>query len=134
MRSLRLSAFYLLLLVLLLPVACVEREEAVGENQAASATVQTSEQLKIADILKAPDKYLGQQVQVAGEAEGGLAFQFVNEQPYLLKDGSGEIWVITTGMVPAAGHRLEVMGEVVAPYQIKGHRYAVVLLVKEEQP
>ncbi len=66
-----------------------------------------------------------------GRVEPGLAFQFVNEQPYRLIDAGGALWVVTEREMPPAEQEITVRGVVAVPYQIKGRRYEVALLERE---
>jgi len=86
------------------------------------------EVVKIAAVLEAPQKYKGKVVYLQGKATPGLPWQFVDEQPYLLRDATGEIWVITTAAMPQQEQELLLRGRVVAPYQIKGRRWEVAVL------
>lgn len=136
----------LLLLVMLIFAGCVEKEEAVVgvekkpvEEFAEAPEVQRGEaELRagpsVADILNNPAAYEGREVTLRGTAMPGLAFEFVDEQPYLLNDGTGEIWVITRGTMPMQEVEVEVRGIVVTPYQIKGRHYrvAIIELAREE--
>ncbi len=85
----------------------------------------------IGDIMSTPERYTGKEVIVKGTVKVGLAFEFVDEQPYQLKDKTGQIWVITRGFMPEDNSTLTVKGKVRTPYQIKGRRYSVVILEEE---
>nr|NIV35598.1 hypothetical protein [Anaerolineae bacterium] len=56
--------------------------------------------------------------------------EFVDEQPYLLEDGTGEVWIITREVMPPEGTKVTVTGTVRVPYQIKGRRYEVAVIEK----
>lgn len=97
------------------------------------ARAEKAEVVPIGDIISRPQEYVDREVTVEGKAIPGLAFEFVDEQPYLLKDSTGQIWVITRGFMPEEGKGLTVKGRVVAPYQIKGRRYEVVILEEDRR-
>ncbi len=135
----------LFLLTMLILAGCVEKEEAVVATEKKPLSKEVSEALPqeekvekrvgitIADILNNPAAYEGKEVTLRGIATPGLAFEFVDEQPYLLSDGTGEIWVITRGVMPAQGAEVTVRGEVVVPYQIKGRHYEVAIIEIERE-
>ena len=135
----------LFLLTMLILAGCVEKEEAVVATEKKPLSKEVSEALPqeekvekragitIADILNNPAAYEGKEVTLRGIATPGLAFEFVDEQPYLLSDGTGEIWVITRGVMPAQGTEVTVRGEVVVPYQIKGRHYEVAIIEIERE-
>jgi len=112
--------------LLLITISCVEKEEDIGRQHKAKTSSEII--ISIGEILKNPSKFKDSIVTVAGEAEPGLAFEFVNEQPYLLKDSTGQIWVITKGLMPEKGQKVKVRGAVQTPYQIKGRRYEVAIV------
>ncbi|NOZ60004.1 MAG: hypothetical protein GXO66_10605 [Euryarchaeota archaeon] len=137
---------YAVLLILLVLAGCVEKEEAVVEavGEAVEAPVATPQPepapagdagggVRVADILDNPEAYEGMEVVLRGTALPGLAFEFVDEQPYLLNDGTGEIWVITRGTMPMQGSEVVVRGRVVVPYQIKGRHYEVAIIEIERE-
>ncbi|RME64004.1 MAG: hypothetical protein D6778_08710 [Nitrospirae bacterium] len=111
--------------------ACTEKEKIIEEKKAPERMVKDRTPVK--QILDAPEQYRDKEVIVEGTAKPGLAFEFVDEQPYLLSDDSGEIWVITRGLMPEEGSKVTVRGVVASPYQIKGRRYRVAILEKERQ-
>lgn len=135
-------------LFLIILAGCVEKEEAVVATEkkpapslaeeapeAPETQVQVEKKagLTIADILNNPAAYEGKEVTLRGRATPGLAFEFVDEQPYLLSDGTGEIWVITRGTMPMQGAEVTVRGRVVTPYQIKGRHYEVAIIEIERE-
>jgi len=89
--------------------------------------------ISIKEIIDNPKKWDGKVVTIKGFAYPGLALQYVDEQPYLLKDDTGEIWVITKGVPPSEESFVIVRGKVVSPYQIKGHHYEVAVLETERE-
>ncbi len=120
------KAFVLSIALFLIVAACVEKEEEVGGKQKGKTGSEVI--VSIGEILKEPSKFKDSIVTIAGQAEPGLAFEFVNEQPYLLKDSTGQIWVITRGLMPSKGQKIKVRGAVQTPYQIKGRRYEVAIV------
>lgn len=119
-------------LSLILPASCIEKEITVEKKEDKGEALK-SESVSIAHILQGRETYRGKTVTVFGKVTTGMAFEFVNEQPYLLDDGSGEIWVITKGVMPKEGSEIKVVGEVMAPYQIKGRKYEIVVLESERE-
>jgi hypothetical protein len=113
-------------LVLLSYLLSCEKEETIGEG--GKRTEKAKGITSIARLLEKRDRYKEKLVVVSGKATPGLAFEFVNEQPYLLDDGTGQIWVITTGTMPEKDRAITVKGKVFMPYQIKGRRYEIVIL------
>ncbi len=116
----------------MLTAACVEKEKAVelkkvrtGQDKAVG--------LDIASIMADAQAYRDKEVTVSGKAQPGLAFEFVTEQPYLLDDGTGQIWVITTGLMPEQDAWGTVTGTVKVPYQIKGRRFEVAIFEAKRQ-
>jgi len=89
--------------------------------------------IQIKKITSAPKKWDGKIVIIKGVAYPGLALEYVDEQPYLIKDETGEIWVITKGLPPATQSSVIVKGKVVVPYQIKGFHYDVAVLEIERR-
>lgn len=117
--------------VLALSWAC-ERERAVGEKEAPPPEA-VVEAVSISDVLGDAALYSGKEVTISGEALPGMAFEFVDEQPYQLRDETGTIWVITSGVMPAEGARITVKGKVATPYQIKGRRFDVAIIEEERR-
>ncbi len=112
--------------------ACVEKEKALEAKKSAPLE-RRAKGLDIAVVLAEAGSYRDREVTVSGNAAPGLAFEFVDEQPYLLNDGTGEIWVITTDVMPAQDAWVTVTGTVRAPYQIKGRNYTVVIVEARRQ-
>lgn len=122
----------LIITVIILLSGCTETEKAI-ETTSSSADGKTTGVVMIQEILKNPSSYIGKRVILKGETTPGFAFEFVNEQPYLLNDETGEIWVITSGVMPAERSTVTVEGDVVSPYQIKGRRYEIVVLERKRR-
>lgn len=128
----RILTSLLILIVVSLLLSCVGKEDIVGLKESGSSEVK-AEGTKISAILANSSSYHGRAVTVVGKASGGRAFQFVNEQPYRVDDGTGEIWVVTSGIVPQEDSTVAVTGRVEAPYQIKGRRYEVALIESQRR-
>lgn len=120
-------AVALLAASLLLIPACVQKEETVGEKRQAPEA-RSPQGIVISSLLEDADRYRGEEVTVSGKVTVGMAFEFVSEQPFQLDDGTGSLWVVTTGAVPGENQWVTVRGTVAAPYQIKGRRYDVALV------
>ncbi len=120
-----------LIICALLLAGCVEKESPVGEK--AGPREREAKVVSIAAVLDRRDLYRGREVTVSGKVTPGLAFEFVNEQPYLLDDGTARIWVITKTVVPEEGSWVTVRGRVVMPYQIKGRRYDIAIVETERK-
>ena len=121
----------LLLIAVLIVTGCTEKEEPLMQRQAPA--VSRNETVPIGQILSSPDRFIDRTVTVEGTVSAGLAFEFVDEQPYRIQDKTGSIWVITKGIMPEDGSTVTVTGPVVSPYQIKGRRYEIVILEETRQ-
>lgn len=64
----------------------------------------------IGSILKNPRAFQGRTVTVAGEVTGSLNLIVISG--YRVRDGSGEITVVTDGAVPKTGDSVRVSGQV----------------------
>ena len=125
-----------LILALVIFVAiggCVEGRQDIGPEVKQTATGLTEEGASIAAIVADRETYIGKSVTVAGKVLPGLAFEFVGDQPYQIIQGESRLWVITHDMSPAEGAFVTVRGKIVAPYQIKGRSYQLVLLEEERR-
>jgi len=120
------------IIIIMLVYGCTEKESPIGENGAEKES-KTSGVIPIVNILKDVERYRGRIVVIRGSVKPGLAFEFVNEQPYQLKDNTGEIWVVTTSIMPEKNRVITVVGEVAAPYQIKGRRYDIVIIERQRK-
>lgn len=107
---------------------CVEGEQVVDTAQVTAEPVKGEQTVPLLTILEERDSYHQKEVAVFGKVAAGLAFEFVSEQPYLLEHKGAKLWVITSDVLPADGSWVTVRGTVMAPYQVKGRHYDVVLL------
>ncbi len=83
-------------------------------------------QTKIAAINNDPAKYSAQDVTVAGQVVTSFGIQ--NQGAFELDDGTGRLWVWSTGFgVPGQGARVVVTGRVQAGVAIGGRFFANVL-------
>lgn len=122
------SFFGLILLgLILLLYGCTEREDPVKKLEEKTEAVQ-ERVIPIKEILTNPDKFGGKRVTIKGKVQLGLAFEYVDEQPYKVFDDTGEIWVITHQVVPKEGKEVIVSGKLVSPYQIKGRTFEIAIL------
>jgi hypothetical protein len=122
-----------IVVIALLAVSC-ERERPVGEKEARPPSTGIEAQaISCSEVLSKVETLKGTEVTVTGEALPGLAFEFVDEQPYQLKDETGTLWVVTKGVMPEEGARITVRGTVEAPYQIKGRRFEAVIVETERK-
>jgi hypothetical protein len=142
MGFLKTNLIFLGIFLILLNLGCFEEEKVIEapispEITSTPPPVESQQPIKrpgeveIRSILENPEKFDGSEVTISGICRPGLAFEFVDEQPYLIDDGTGEIWVITMSMVPAQGEFVTVRGVVVVPYQIKGRHYDVAIIEGE---
>ncbi len=109
---------------------CVEGEEVIDKAKVTEKPSGGQQTVPIAEILEHKDSYHQKEVAVFGKVTAGLAFEFVSEQPYLLEEKGAALWVVTSGILPAEGSWVTVHGTVLAPYQVKGRHYDVVLVEK----
>lgn len=83
---------------------------------------------KVADIQNGLDKFKDQQTTLSGTVTETLALPFVHKGAYQLDDGTGKIWVIPDGDVPARGDKVKVTGTVRVGVEIAGRRFGSVLM------
>jgi|GEM_PF-2338410 hypothetical protein len=121
----KISMIIISLALLIGSVTC-EKEETIGEKNRKENEGEGI--VSIATLLEEKWAYKDRIVIISGKTSPGLPFEFVNEQPYLVDDGTAQIWVITTGTMPEEGRWIRVKGRVSIPYQIKGRRYKIALL------
>ena len=86
---------------------------------------------KISDINNDPGRYAGKDVTIAGEVTN--SFGALNQGTFELDDGTGRMWVVSSGFgVPAQGARVAVTGRVQSGVTIGGRSFANVL--RETKP
>ena len=88
-------------------------------------------QTKISDINSDPARYMSKDVIIAGQVIN--SFGVANQGAFELDDGTGRMWVWSSGFgVPSQGTRVVVTGRVQAGVAIAGRFFANVL--RETQP
>ncbi len=122
----KISTLTILLAFLLSISSCIEREEPIEKTK--EKVSEGKGVRSISSLLNEKDLYKGKTVIISGKVSTGLAFEFVDEQPYIIDDETGQIWVITTGTMPEEGKWITVKGKVVMPYQIKGRSYEIAIM------
>jgi hypothetical protein len=86
---------------------------------------------KISDINNDPARYLDKDVTVAGQVV--TSFGAVNQGAFELDDGTGHLWVWSSGFgVPSQGARVVVTGRVQSGVAVGGRFFVNVL--RETQP
>ncbi len=85
---------------------------------------------KIGDIRDNPRNYADKEVTVSGEVTG--AFSLVVVKYFTLRDGTGEITVVTQKPLPKEGERLKVKGTVREAFSI-GDKSLLVIVEQEPQ-
>jgi hypothetical protein len=128
----RLEKMVVLIVSIFIVTACIEKEQTIGMKDEQIVS-ENAGSVSIARIIQNSESLKDTKVTVSGIVSAGKAFQFVNEQPYLIKDDTGEIWVITSGSVPKDGSKISVTGKVAIPFQIKGRRYDIAILETERK-
>ncbi len=88
--------------------------------------VAACETTRIGDINRDPARYSGKDITIAGEVVN--SFGALGEGAYEMDDGTGRIWVLSTGYgVPSQGARVSVTGRVESGVTIGGRSLANVL-------
>jgi cytochrome c-type biogenesis protein CcmE len=64
----------------------------------------------IGSLLENPTSYQGKTVKVAGVVTNALQLPFVDTRLYTVRDGTGEIAVVTRGELPAVGQKVVARG------------------------
>lgn len=89
---------------------------------------------KIGKITADPDKFRNKQVVVYGEVAKKLPIPFFENAGYLLKDDSGEIWVLTKrAYLPEVGQRLKVTGVIEAGIRVGPKEFGLVLSEQQKE-
>ena len=98
---------------------------------ALTAALAGCERTKISDINQDPARYANQEVTIAGEVTS--AFGALNQGAFEVNDGSGRLWVVSSGFgVPSQGARVAVTGRVQSGVTVGGRSFANVL--RETKP
>jgi hypothetical protein len=91
-----------------------------------SASLIGCERTKISDINQDPSRFAGQEVTIAGKVTN--AFGVLNQGAFEVDDGTGRLWVVSSGFgVPAQGARVAVTGRVQSGVTVGGRSFANVL-------
>jgi hypothetical protein len=91
-----------------------------------SASLIGCERTKISDINQDPSQFAGQEVTIAGKVTN--AFGVLNQGAFEVDDGTGRLWVVSSGFgVPAQGARVAVTGRVQSGVTVGGRSFANVL-------
>lgn len=86
---------------------------------------------KISDINQDPGRFAGKDVTIAGEVTN--AFGALNQGAFEVDDGTGRLWVVSSGFgVPAQGARVAVTGRVQSGATVGGRSFGNVL--RETKP
>lgn len=112
---------------------CIEKRQDIGPEVKKLNREEQRYGEDIETVIKDPEAFNGREITVAGKVMPGLAFSFINEQPYQIIQGDSLLWVITDEIPPAEGAFVEVRGRIAVPYQIKGRSYQIVLLEEERR-
>ncbi len=89
---------------------------------------------KIGKITTDPDKFKNKQVIVYGEVAKKLPIPFFENAGYLLKDDTGEIWVLTKrAYLPEVGQRLKVTGIIEAGIRVGPREFGLVLSEQQKE-
>lgn len=82
----------------------------LGSGACASVTVNK--------VLADPSRYRDREVNVSGEVSD--SFSVMSRGAYRLKDGSGQLWVVSENGVPRNGARVVVKGKIREGYNLSG--------------
>lgn len=95
------------------------------------------ERRSIADIVADPGRYQNKEVAIAGVVRDSYGLSIpgtrISGGAYKIDDGTGSIWVITEGSVPAKGAEIGVRGVVGSGVNFKGKAYGLGLYEKERK-
>ena len=69
-------------------------------------------------VLADPGRYRDQEVSVSGEVAD--SFSVMSRGAYRLKDGTGQLWVVSENGVPRNGARVVVKGKIREGYNLSG--------------
>jgi len=85
---------------------------------------------RVREIKAAPDGFVGKEVRLQGMV--GKAIDPPRPQAYMLRDGSGEIMVVTRGELPAQDSEVALRG-IVRSVVSRGARWSLDLRVEETE-
>ncbi|HNY49726.1 MAG TPA: hypothetical protein PLV50_09890 [Smithella sp.] len=85
---------------------------------------------KIGEIIKHPREYAGKEVTVSGEVTETFSLIFVKY--FVVRDDSGEIFVVTEKTLPAKGEKIKVTGNVQEAFSL-GTETSLVLIEAPEK-
>ena len=95
------------------------------------------ERRSIADIEADPGRYQNKEVAIAGVVRDSYGISIPGTRygggAYKIDDGTGSIWVITDGSVPAKGTQIGVRGVVGSGVNWKGRNYGLGMYEKERK-
>lgn len=95
------------------------------------------ERRSIADIEANPGRYQNKEVAIAGVVRDSYGLTIpgtrIGGGAYKIDDGTGSIWVVTEGSVPAKGAEIGVRGVVGSGVSWKGKNYGLGILEKERK-
>jgi len=85
---------------------------------------------RVREIKAAPDSFMGKEIRLQGTV--GTTVEPIPANAYLLRDGSGEIMVLTRGKVPAQDAEVALKG-IVRSVVSRGARWSLDLRVEETE-
>jgi len=85
----------------------------------------------IYDITRDPNRYVRDDVWVSGTVTN--SFGALVAGAYEIDDGTGKMWVLSNGSVPAKGTRIAARGNIEPTLSIGGRSFATVLREKERK-
>jgi len=85
---------------------------------------------RVREIKAAPESFIGKEVRLQGAV--GKAVDPARPDAYLLRDGSGEIMIVTRGELPAQDSEVALRG-IVRSVVTRGARWSVDLRVEETE-
>ena len=95
------------------------------------------ERRSIADIEANPGRYQNKEIAIAGTVRNGYGLSIpgtnIGGGAYQISDGTGSIWVITKGSIPAKGTEMGVSGVVGSGINIGGRNYGLGIMEKERR-
>lgn len=95
------------------------------------------ERRSIADIEANPGRYQNKEVVIAGVVRDSYGLSIpgtrIGGGAYKIDDGTGSIWVVTEGSVPAKGAEIGIRGVVGSGVSWQGKNYGLGILEKERK-